>query len=77
MHQLKRDQAIAVATAVESLAKLQHQETKQKLAAYASDNSVSHQPVTVSHSNKFISSTNPLFWFSCFVRLFPRGDCLE
>eukprot|EP00973_Karenia_brevis_P044966 6226834-Karenia_brevis.AAC.1 len=24
-----------------------------------------------------MSNNNPLFWFSCFVRLFPRGDCLE
>ena len=22
-------------------------------------------------------NTNPLFWYSCFVRLFPRGDCAE
>ena len=33
--------------------------------------------VAIEHSDEFLSSRNPLFWYSCFVRLFPRGDCLE
>ena len=74
---LKREQALAVATAVETLAKLQHQETKKKLQAFAQEHSASEQPVVLPLKDTFISSSNPLFWFSCFVRLFPRGDCWE
>ena len=29
------------------------------------------------HSTEFVVTSDPLFWYSCFVRLFPRGDCLE
>ena len=31
----------------------------------------------ISHSDKFLNNRDPLFWYSCFVRLFPRGDCTE
>ena len=31
----------------------------------------------VTHTSDFLTNRNPLFWFSCFVRLFPRGDCAE
>ena len=33
--------------------------------------------MTVTHSSTFLKNTDPFFWFSSFVRLFPRGDCLE
>jgi len=77
MEQLQRDQAIAVAAAVEALAKLQHQDTKKRLAAYAREQEDSKACLEIPHSKLFLSNRDPLFWFSCFVRLFPRGDCLE
>ena len=33
------------------------------------------QPVV--GNSTFLKNTDPAFWFSCFVRLFPRGDCAE
>ena len=33
--------------------------------------------VIVRHSGEFLDRNDPLFWYSCFVRLFPRGDCAE
>ena len=33
--------------------------------------------MTISYRDEFLSSWSPLYWFSCFVRLFPRGDCAE
>ena len=27
--------------------------------------------------SEFLPTHDPRFWFSCFVRLFPRGDCAE
>ena len=65
---------MAISTAVDALAKLQHQETKKTLEAYAKQESVSDETVTITHSIKFVSNKDPLFWFSCYVRLFPRGD---
>ena len=35
------------------------------------------EPLQVPHSASFLNNRDPLFWFSCFVRLFPRGDCWE
>ena len=29
------------------------------------------------HSKDVSSNRHPLFWCSCFMRLFPRGDCAE
>ena len=33
--------------------------------------------LAITHSTEFLNNNDPLFWYSCFVRLFPRGDCRE
>ena len=55
VRQLKRDQALAVATAVEALATLQQQETKRKLEAAVSKNSASEQKATIPLSSSFLN----------------------
>ena len=75
--ELKREAAVAVATAAESLSRLLHAETRGKLEEFARREASRDEPLLISHSNEFVVSTNPLFWFSCFVRLSPRGDCFE
>ena len=34
-------------------------------------------PLLIPHSSAFMKNRDPLFWYSGFVRLFPRGDCAE
>ena len=75
--QLLRDRSLAVATAVEALTKLHHQETLSKLQDFVRRDKDVCNELTIVHANEFLSSRNPLFWCSCFMRLFPRGDCAE
>ena len=78
----KKEKVLAVAEAVEALGKLHHKETLAKLKQFVAQNrSVDTASLVISHSTELLRSNDPLFWFSCFVRLFPRGDsaqkCLE
>ena len=66
----------AIAAAVEALAELHHKETLSKLKQFAAqDRSTGMTSVIIEHSAEYLSNKDPLFWFSCFVGLFPRGDC--
>ena len=76
---LKKAQKVkAVAEAVEALGDLHHKETMAKLKEFVAQNrSVDTASLVISHSADFFRSNDPLFWFSCFVRLLPRGDCAQ
>ena len=75
--ELKLREAKSVAAAVEALARLHHQETKAKLQRFVSQKKAEEDPLAILHSRDFLNTRDPLFWYSCFVRLFPRGDCGE
>ena len=76
--ELRMQRVKALSDAVEALGKLTHKEARAKLAAFAArDQGREGAALEVPFSNAFLSSGDPLFWYSCFVRLFPRGDCLE
>ena len=76
-YQLQQERLLAIAEATEALAKLHSQETREKLDAFARKDAGKAPGVVVRYGTTFLSSWHPLYWFSCFVRLFPRGDCLE
>ena len=75
--ELLREKAVAIAAAVDALAKLQHKETLAKLQQIAQQDSSTNTPLQIGHTSDFLNNRNPLFWCSCFMRLFPRGDCAE
>ena len=75
--QLRLERAQAVADAVEALAKLHSKETREKLDAFLKLDAGEAARLSVPLSATFENSRAPLFWFRCFVRLFPRGDCME
>ena len=66
-----------MATAVETLSKLHNEATHKKLEELAAQERLGEMVQTVVHDTFFFNSRDPLFWHSCFVRLFPRGDCAE
>ena len=75
---LRQRQAVAVALAVEALSKLHGREEQRKLKEFVqAQSSGKNDTLLVKHSNELLSNRDPLFWYSCFVRLFPRGDCGE
>ena len=74
---LQRQLAEATAAAVDALAKLNHQETRRKLEELFDSERGRPAGLVIDYASEFLSSRDPLFWFSCFVRLFPRGDCME
>ena len=47
------------------------------LRGYVAPNGGTDASLVVPHSGELLSSRDPLFWCSCFLRLFPRGDCAE
>ena len=49
-------------------------EELEELAAQAR---LREQFQTTVQDTTFLNNRDPLFWYSCFVRLFPRGDCAE
>ncbi len=75
--QLRLERAQAVAHAVEALAKLHSKEAREKLDAFLKLDAGEAARLSVPLSATFENSRAPLFWFRCFVRLFPRGDCME
>ena len=75
--ELLRHRALAVAEAADGLAKLQHKETRTKLNKLFRREQDESNAVEVFHPDKFLSNRDPFFWYYCFVRLFPRGDCAE
>ena len=74
---LQRERAVAVAATVDALRRLVSKEMREKLEAadrHLSQNSVN---LTITHKSDMLSNFHPDFWGSCFVDLFPRGDCQE
>ena len=74
---LERDRILAIGEATEILGQLTHKEARAKLDAFVAIDRENNKSARISTGNKFLSSSDPLFWYSCFLRLFPRGDCLE
>jgi len=75
--QLQRKRLSAVAEAVGALAKLHHRDTEKKLREFVQRDAGKNATLVIPHSDDILKNRDPLFWFSCFVRLFPRGDCAE
>ena len=74
---LRQEEAMAVAEAVEGIAKLCHQDVLQKLQDWSASETGSSSTLVVPHSEEFLRANDPGFWCMCFLRLFPRGDCAE
>jgi len=74
-----RRRAHAIASAVDGLAKLHHHDSQAKLREFVRTNASTNSSsvLKIPHSSDYLSNKDSLFWFSCFVRLFPRGDCAE
>ena len=66
--QLKQKHALALATAVEGISKLNHKDMHKKLREWAAKEADARPTLLVGRGEQFISSTDNLFWFSCFVR---------
>ena len=66
-------QALAVAAAVEALGRLHSKDLQTKLRTFVEENRVGNV-LTIPHSDTFLRRRDPVFWYSCFVRIFPRGD---
>ncbi len=77
VERLQQERAVAVAEAVDALAKLHAKEVREKLKAFSNQDRGGDRSVTIRYSDEFLRSNDPSFWFRCFVRLFPRGDCME
>ena len=75
--ELLRTKAIAVAEAVDHLAKLHHRETRTRLNQLFRQSQSHGDIVKIGHADVFLSNRDHLFWTACFMRLFPRGDCAE
>ena len=75
--EIKQRHAKALAEAVTGIAKLSHKDVHKKLSEWAARETGSRPTVTIGHSAQLKSSRDPTFWYACFVRLFPRGDCQE
>ena len=67
----------ATAEAVQLLSRLHHRETLKKLREHAARERGDTPAVQISHGQEFLSSRAEHFWSSCFLRLFPFGDCAE
>ena len=76
-HKLLRDKALAIAEAVDALAKLHHKETIAKLKDLLYADQGQNASLKVTFSDTFLNNSDPLYWCKCFMRLFPRGDCQE
>ena len=73
---LEQERAKAVAAAVEALSQLHSKEIRAKLERFIKLTPDDNRFV-MPHSAGILNNRDPLFWFSGFVRLFPRGDCVE
>ena len=71
------DRNMAVADAVRALARLQHEETKQKLLEFHRRLENQQLSLHIGHSPEPLSNFDPRFWSHCFVDLFPYCDCVE
>jgi hypothetical protein len=74
---LGADYAEAVHAAVHALTQLTHKDIKERLVEFHRLDQSKQTPLQIKHTSEFLSNFDPDFWPSCFVHLFPRGDCLE
>ena len=75
---LRFKMAQAAADAVYLLRKLTAKEAREKLeAANARLATKGAECLSVTHTSELLSNFHPDFWVSCFLDLFPRGDCQE
>ena len=69
--------ATAASAAVTALSKLHNDAVHKKLEQLAAQERSEETIHTTVQDTTFLNNRNPLFWYSCFVSLFPRGDCAE
>jgi len=69
--------ALAISKAVTALAHLHHKDTRAKLQALMAYERGDRAAMAITHSTELLNNNDPLYWYSCFVRNFPRGDCRE
>ena len=69
--------AEATAEAVEGISKLRHREVFKQLEEFKASQADSKEVLLVEHGEEFLRTSDPAFWCMCFMRLFPRGDCME
>ena len=69
--------AEATAEAVEGISKLRHREVFKQLEEFKASQADSKEVLVVEHGEAFLRTSDPAFWCMCFMRLFPRGDCME
>ena len=74
---LIRQKTMAIAAAVDGLAKLHHKDTRAKLAEITCKDRAQEPLLKVGLTNEFLNNRDPSFWCWSFMRLFPRGDCAE
>ena len=67
----------ALESAVKGIQRLSDGKVREKLEEWSQRESTDRPSVQIVHGSSFLSSRTPNFWSSCFVRLFPRGDCQE
>ena len=73
----RRNEAMALADVAKDLSKLHGRDARARLVEFVKSQGGSDNPMVIPHTGEFLNNRDPLFWYSCFVRLFPRGDCAE
>ena len=72
-----RERVEAISIAVQALAALHLKEISNKLKTMMQHEKGQKAPLDIHHSREFLNNNDPLFWYSCCTRLFPRGECAE
>ena len=80
--QARKEEAVAVAEAVQALGKLGRRETHDMLEEYeahrqGNSDSAKALVLKVGHRNVLLNSYDGSFWVRAFTDLFPRGGCAE
>ena len=69
--------AETVHATVQALSRLAHSDVRKRLQEFHRLAHDERAPVLLSHDSEILSNFESEFWPSCFVHLFPRGDCQE
>ena len=69
--------AQSVHATVAALSRLAHEDVRKRLEEFHRLARGMKTAVLLGHDREFLSSFDSDFWPSCFVHLFPRGDCQE
>jgi hypothetical protein len=77
--QARRDEAVALAEAVQALGKLGQRESNDMLEEYEAhrQGNTKRVVIKVGHRNTLLNSYDEDFWVRAFTDLFPRGGCAE